>query len=75
MCHVSRVMCQVSPVIFHMSHVKKNLKNKEIKIKLYPSEKIGQSDRASQWRVCYQRGLPRLVFFSQNHYSCQKLWQ
>ena len=26
-----------------------------------PPEKIGQSGRASQWRVCYQRGLPRLV--------------
>ena len=25
-------------------------------------KKIGQSGGASQWRVCYQRGLPRLVF-------------
>ena len=24
-------------------------------------KKIGQSSRASRWRVCYQRGLPRLV--------------
>ena len=23
---------------------------------------IGQSGEASPWRVCYQRGLPRLVF-------------
>ena len=23
---------------------------------------IGQSGEASRWRVCYQRGLPRLVF-------------
>ena len=23
---------------------------------------IGQSDEASQWRVCYQRGIPRLVY-------------
>ena len=23
---------------------------------------IGQSSEASRWRVCYQRGLPRLVF-------------
>ena len=23
---------------------------------------IGQSGGASRWRVCYQRGLPRLVF-------------
>ena len=25
---------------------------------------MGQSGGASRWRVCYQRGLPRLVFFS-----------
>ena len=25
-------------------------------------KKIGQSGGASGWRVCYQRGLPRLVF-------------
>ena len=25
---------------------------------------FGQSDEAYQWRVCYQRGLPRLVFVS-----------
>ena len=23
---------------------------------------MGQSGEASRWRVCYQRGLPRLVF-------------
>ena len=26
---------------------------------IYP---MGQSGEASRWRVCYQRGLPRLVF-------------
>ena len=25
-------------------------------------KKIGQSGGASRWRVCYQRGLPRLVY-------------
>ena len=25
-------------------------------------KKVGQSGGASRWRVCYQRGLPRLVF-------------
>ena len=25
-------------------------------------KKIGQSCGASRWRVCYQKGLPRLVF-------------
>ena len=24
---------------------------------------IGQSGEASRWRVCYQQGLPRLVFY------------
>ena len=30
----------------------------------YSLEKIGQSGAASRWRVCYQRGLPRLVIRS-----------
>ena len=30
--------------------------------KNYPSEKIWQSGGACCWRVCYQRGLPRLVY-------------
>ena len=33
----------------------------KMKKNIYPSEKIGQSGGASLWRVCYQRGLPRLV--------------
>ena len=28
----------------------------------YTTKNIGQSGGASRWRVCYQRGLPRLVF-------------
>ena len=28
----------------------------------YTTKNIGQSGGASQWRVCYQRGLPRLVY-------------
>ena len=31
-------------------------------MKKNPSEKNGQSGGASRWRVCYQRGLPRLVY-------------
>ena len=49
MCHVSRVTCHVSRVMCQ-------------KINKLPSEKIGQSGGASRWRVCYQRGLPRLVW-------------
>ena len=49
MCHVSRVMCHMSPVTCHMSFffAKKKLL------------RVG----TSRWRVCYQWGLPCLVFF------------
>ena len=30
----------------------------------YTPKNMGQSGGASRWRVCYQRGLPRLVFMS-----------
>ena len=30
--------------------------------------KIGQSGGASRWRVCYQRGLPRLVLGQTPHF-------
>ena len=39
----------MSEVTCHMSSVKKIF--------------IGQSGETSRWRVCYQRGLPRLVLF------------
>ena len=44
--HVSRVMCHVSRVTCHMSH-----------IYIF----FLQSGEISRWRLCYQRGLPRLV--------------
>ena len=48
MFHVSHVTCRVPHVTCHnhVSHIKKN----------------GQSGGASRSRVCYQRGLPRLVY-------------
>ena len=42
-------------VMCHMSHVKKNSNF------FFILNKIGQSGGAGRWRVCYQRGLPRLV--------------
>ena len=45
---MSRVMCHVSRVTCHVSHV----------IFLF----YGQRGEAYRWRVCYQRGLPRLVY-------------
>ena len=50
-CHMSRVtMCQVSHVTCHMSRVMCHFF-------------FSQSGEAYWWRVCYQRGLPRLVYF------------
>ena len=48
-CHISRVTCQVSKVRCQVSHF-------ILFIYLF-----WQSCVASQWRVCYQGGLPRLV--------------
>ena len=45
-CQVSGARCQVSGVIFFY----------------FINFFFGQSGGASRWRVCYQRGLPRLVF-------------
>ena len=52
---MSGVGCQVSGVTCHVSCVMRHL--------LLYIFFFGQSDRASPWRVCYQRGLPRLVSF------------
>ena len=53
MCPLSRVTCHVSRVTVtcHVSHGEK---------------KSGQSGKAFRWRVCYQRGLPRLVSMSKH---------
>ena len=52
-CHVSRVSCQVSGVRCQVSGV-----TCHFFLFLYFFWQIGG---ASRWRVCYQRGLPRLV--------------
>ena len=66
-CHVSHVTCHLSTVTCHMSHVKKKLLHVLIYLYIYiyffNVKKIGQSGGASRWRVCYQRGLPRLVYY------------
>ena len=48
-CHMSHVTCHVSHVTLQMSRVKCHM---------------SQSGEAYRWRVCYQRGLPRLVFIA-----------
>ena len=56
--HMSHVTCHMSRVTCHMSCV--------TCIIYFLLLFFGQSGEASRWRVCYQRGLPRLVL---------KLWQ
>ena len=69
MCHVSRVTCHLSPVTCHMSHVFFLF---FIYIffssSFFTLKQIGQSGGASCRRVCYQRGLPRLVIYTYEHY-------
>ena len=61
--HVPHVTCQVSHVTCHVSHVTCHI----LRV-ICPIFCIflffGQSSRASWLRVCYQRGLPRLVFLA-----------
>ena len=47
-CHLSHVTCHVSPVTFYF-----------LFFIVLQKKWCG----ASRWKVCYQRGLPRLVFF------------
>ena len=51
-CHVSHVRCHVSGVRCHVSCV-------TCIIIIF----FGKSGGASRWRVCYQRGPPRLVLY------------
>ena len=64
-CHMSHVTCHMSCVTSHMSRVTCHLSHVifffYILIFFYV-KKNGQSGGASRWRVCYQRGLPHLVY-------------
>ena len=61
-CHISCVMCHVSCVTFHVSRVICHMSHVTCHI-FYFIFFFGQSGEAYRWRVCYQRGLPRLVFW------------
>ena len=56
-CYVSHVMCHVSCVTCHVSRVTCHMS-----LFFFFFFFFGQSGEAYRWRVCYQRGLPRLVF-------------
>ena len=60
-CQVSRVTCQVSHVRCHLSGVMCHFFSSFFLLLFFLSF-FGQSGGASRWRVCYQQGLPRLVF-------------
>ena len=48
-CHMSHIECHVSHVMCHVSHVTCHFF-------------FWQIAETCRWRVCYQQGLPRLVF-------------
>ena len=58
MGHMSHVTCHMSHGTCHMSH-----------FFFYFFFFFGQSGEAYRWRVCYQCGLPRQVFFSLSCFS------
>ena len=61
MCHVSCVTCHVSRVTCHLSPVTCHFFLKHFNIYLYIYFfYFKKNGGASWWRVCYQRGLPRL---------------
>ena len=57
-CHVSHVTCHVSRITCHMSHVTCHMSHVTCHFFLF----FRPSGEAYWWRVCYQRGLPRLVY-------------
>ena len=59
---MSRVTCHLSPVTCHMSHVKIFFLQKKKGFFVLPKLNIKQSGGAGRCRVCYQGGLPSLVF-------------
>ena len=66
--HVSCVTCHMSHVTCHMSHVTCPVSH----VNLFFIFFLGQSGAAYRWRVCYQRGLPRLVY-NLNDFMIKKL--
>ena len=59
--HVSRVTCNMSPVMCHLWRVTCHMSPVTCIYLFIYLKKIQLSVGASLWRVCYQRGLPHLV--------------
>ena len=60
--HVSHVMYHVSCVMCQVSGARCQVSGDRCNFFLFLSFFPGQSCGASRWRVCYQRGLPCLVY-------------
>ena len=58
MCHMSHVTFHMSCVTCQVSHVACHVSCVTFFLNFFL-----QNCETSQWRVCYQRGLPRLVFY------------
>ena len=61
-CHLSSVMYHMSCVTSHMSRVTCQLSHVNCHMSFYYYFFLGHSGKDCRWRVCYQRGLSRLVF-------------
>ena len=61
MCHMSHVRC-------HLSHVRCQVPGVTCHVSVFFVFFWGKSGGASRWRVCYQRGLPRLVWIHKTPY-------
>ena len=59
MCHVSRITHQMSHFTCHLSYITSQVSHVTHFFFLFF---LLESGGVSFWRVCYQRGLPRLVF-------------
>ena len=76
-CHMSLVTCDVSCVTYHcqMSHVMCHVSCVTCHVS-YIYFFLLQNGGASWWRVCYQRGRPRLVFINSKLFRrLQELFQ
>ena len=62
MCHMSDITCYVSHVRCHVSGVTCQVSCVTFSFFLFFLLLFEGSGGTSCWRVCYQRGLPRLVF-------------
>ena len=73
MCPISHVRCHISLVTRHVSHLRCHMSH------IFSSYFLLESGGVSVWRVCYQWGLPHLVFrlfdfFLSVEKSRRKIW-